>query len=129
MAEDRQELGSMQYTLRMRPLLKKKALFSDETEMFRSPMEAWPGDLVTIRFRTARNNADAVYLHHGGTRMELQWQETQGDFDYYAAQILLGKEPYAYIFEVVLGGMNCFYDRYGVTPTRYREAYLTSLDE
>ena len=121
MAEDRQELGSMQYTLRMRPLLKKKALFSDETEMFRSPMEAWPGDLVTIRFRTARNNADAVYLHHGGTRMELQWQETQGDFDYYAAQILLGKEPYAYIFEVVLGGMNCFYDRYGVTPTRSGE--------
>jgi DNA-binding transcriptional LysR family regulator len=33
----------------MRPLLKKNALYSDETEMFRTPMEVQPGDTVTIR--------------------------------------------------------------------------------
>ena len=117
MEDDRQNMGMMQYALQMRPLLRKKALFSDETEMFRIPMEPNPGDLVTIRFRTAKNNADMVSLIHEGVRMPMTWQECRDDFDYYGIQILLGKDIYSYTFEVRLGSTCCFYDRFGVSQT------------
>ena len=39
-------------------MLELEALFSDETEMFRIPMEADPDDSVMSRFRTAEGNAD-----------------------------------------------------------------------
>ena len=51
-----------QYIMQMRPILRKRALFSDGTEDYRSPAEPKAGELVTIRFRTARDNVDAVWL-------------------------------------------------------------------
>ena len=39
----------------------RQALFSDETEGFRIPAEPEEGDVVTLRFRTARNNIDHVF--------------------------------------------------------------------
>ena len=120
MADDRKNPDMLHYSIQMRPLLKTKALYSDETEMFRSPMEPKPGDLVTIRFRTAKNNADAVYLHHDGKQNALQLQETSDDFDYYGIQVLLGKTRYTYSFEVQLGSLNCYYDRLGASP-KYSE--------
>lgn len=118
MADDRHSPDMLHYSIQMRPLLKKKALYSDETEMFRSPMEPNPGDLVTIRFRTARNNADAVYLYHNGIRIPLQLEETSDDFDYYSVRVLVGKTKYTYSFEVRLGSLSCYYDRLGASPAR-----------
>lgn len=40
--------------------MEKAALFCDETAEYRCPEEPDPGDLVTLRFRTAKNNADHV---------------------------------------------------------------------
>lgn len=57
------ELNRIQlYIMQMRPILRKRALFSDGTEDYRSPAEPKAGELVTIRFRTARDNVDAVWL-------------------------------------------------------------------
>ena len=52
----------MQYILNMRPVFNKEALFSDGTEYYRTPAEPKAGDIVTIKFRTQRNNVDSVYL-------------------------------------------------------------------
>ena len=51
-----------QYVLQMRPMFKPNALFSDETANYVTPMEPDPGDIVTIRFRTWKDNVDKVYL-------------------------------------------------------------------
>lgn len=40
-----------------------EALFSDESSMFRVPEEPDAGDLLTIYFRTRKNDADEVELH------------------------------------------------------------------
>ena len=104
----------IEYALRMRPLLKKNALYSDETEMFQKPMEPQPGDLVTIRFRTARNNADAVYLHHGDARMRMHFQECRDGFDFFSIQIKIRDEIFSYYFEIVAGNNTCFYCKLGV---------------
>ena len=37
-------------------------LHSDETEFYHSPLEPKTGDLVTIRFRTAKDDVDEVVL-------------------------------------------------------------------
>ena len=38
-----------------------RALFADETSDYRRPEEPDEGDRVLIRFRTAKDNADAVF--------------------------------------------------------------------
>ena len=42
--------------------INKRALFSDETEDYRCPAEPDAGDEVLLRFRTAKGDADAVFL-------------------------------------------------------------------
>ena len=49
-----EQLGGA-YISSIKPILKKKALFSDTTENFVSPMQPTAYDLVTIRFRTGKN--------------------------------------------------------------------------
>jgi len=105
----------LNYTLNMRTLLKKDALFSDETEMFRSPMESDPGDVVTIRFRTAKNNADEVFLRHAADRLPLTPEFSRNGFDYYSIQVVVHEEPFDYFFEIRLGRIVCYYDKLGVT--------------
>ena len=88
------------YTFKMRALLNKRALYSDETEMFQSPCEPDPGDTVTVRFRTKRNNVDAVYYISGATRERMTLQESKNGFDYFAIDILVGHETVYYYFEI-----------------------------
>ena len=53
----------MIYVYQEKTLLNEAALFADETCYFRKPAEPEPGDLVTFRFRTGRDNVDKVVLH------------------------------------------------------------------
>ena len=45
-------LRVQEYINKMRPVFNKRALYSDETAQYRTPMESEPGDVVTVRFRT-----------------------------------------------------------------------------
>ena len=58
MGEDRrrEEDRMRDYVAKMRPVFRKRAVHSDETRFFRTPFEPKPGDDVTIRIRTYRNN-------------------------------------------------------------------------
>ena len=73
-----------QYIMQMRPILRKRALFSDGTEDYRSPAEPKAGELVTIRFRTARDNVDAVWLCTEQKKYFMEKTESEGLFDYYS---------------------------------------------
>ena len=66
-----QSLRAAKYILQMRPVFNGDALFSDETENYVSPMEPKPGDTVTIRFRTGRDNVDTVYLISGPLKKQM----------------------------------------------------------
>ena len=50
------------YMNSMRPVLNKKALFTDMTSTYVDPPEPNPYSLVTIRFRAGKNNIDRVYI-------------------------------------------------------------------
>lgn len=105
-----------QYIMQMRPILRKRALFSDGTEDYRSPSEPKPFDNVTIRFRTAKNNVDAVWMCSDHQRCHMRKTESDDVFDYYSTEISLTEETVHYYFEIVTGMLRCYFDRYGVSP-------------
>ncbi len=104
-----------EYAWRMQPFLNTDALFSDETELFRSPSEPNPGDEVTIRFRTARNNVHEIYFISGLTREKMQVERSENGFDYYAITVSVGSEPLHYYFEICQGRLSIFFNKLGVT--------------
>lgn len=112
------------YMMQMRPVLSKKALFSDGTKDYRSPAEPRENDKVTIRFRTKRDNVDMVWLCSREKKQRMKRTDTKWDFDYYSVEIQLGSEPFFYYFKVVTGILECYYDRYGVNDKPREEYYF-----
>ena len=112
------------YMMQMRPVLSKKALFSDGTKDYRSPAEPRENDKVTIRFRTKRDNVDMVWLCSREKKQRMKRTETKWDFDYYSVEIQLGSGPFFYYFKVVTGILECYYDRYGVNDKPREEYYF-----
>jgi alpha-glucosidase len=103
----------LEYMIKMRPLLKKSALFSDGTKDYREPTEPNPGDTVTVRFRTGKDDVDSVWLCIDDASLEMEKFETEGSFDYYRVQIKLAESAVSYYFKVISGAVECFYDRMG----------------
>ncbi len=101
------------YVLGMRPVFNKEALFSDGTDEYCSPSEPAAGDAVTIRFRTKKNNVDAVWLIVQENEIRMKRALSRGSFDYYEAELIMGIEPLVYYFKIIAGTITCFYNRNG----------------
>lgn len=95
----------------------KNALFSDTTEDFFSPSEPNPYSLVTIRFRTAHQNIDNVYLVNSGIRHHMILEQTEDDFDYYNCMMEMDEEEFSYYFEIHKDQYCCFFDTRGVVDS------------
>lgn len=103
------------YISQMRPVFNKQALFSDESRYYQSPFGAKPGDTVTVRFRTLKNNVDAVYFISGSRREEMKLESTENGFDYYSIDVAVGLDTIHYYFEIRSGKITCYYNKLGVT--------------
>lgn len=103
-----------EYVTNMRPAFNKRAVFSDETENYRTPFEPEPGDVVNVRIRTKKNNVDLVYLVYEDKKKVMDLADSRDGFDYYEANIPLGTETVRYYFEIYTGKLNCYYNRMGV---------------
>ncbi|MCF0134455.1 MAG: glycoside hydrolase family 13 protein [Blautia sp.] len=99
----------------MRPVLNKDALHSDETPYYRIPSEPKAGEEVTIRFRTQRNNVDAVYLVCDDRKQLMSVYKSANGFDYFEATLTMGNDVLRYYFEIKYGLVTCFYDFRGMT--------------
>ncbi len=111
----------MTYMMQMRPVLRKRALFSDGTADYVIPAEPEPGETVIIRFRAAVNNIDIVWLWSGEDRYVMRKTETEDGFDYFSASVTLGSGPFRYYFEVCTGMLHCYYNRKGVMVEHWNE--------
>lgn len=103
-----------QYIAGMRPVFNRKALFSDTTEDYVSPVEPNAYGEVTIRFRSAKNNIDRVFFVRKGEKHMMLKTESDEYFDYYSHTEQLDNEKLIYYFEVHVGKISCFYDTRGV---------------
>ena len=102
------------YIASMRPVFDRRGLFADTLADYVSPMEPEPNEQVTIRFRTAKNNVDRVFLMSQGKRYLMTKVEKDESFDYYAYTYQLGAEKFSYHFEVETGRISVVYDVRGL---------------
>ena len=96
----------------------RSALFADETEEFRQPVNIEPGDEVVFRFRTRENNVEHVYLNARSVRSELKKVRNENSFDYYETRVRMGDGLFRYFFEVISGEERVFYTKSGTTTIR-----------
>ena len=110
-----ESVRAARYVMDMLPVLNVDALFSDESAEYVRPMEPVPGDLVTIRLRTAKANVDEVWLISGNHRVRMEFEKTQGAFDFYAVRVAAGRDVLSWYFEVMSGAKRVFLSKYGIT--------------
>lgn len=102
------------YISGMRPIFNQIALFSDTTENYVMPSQPSPYDIVKIRFRTALNNVDRVFLVHNGQKYLMVKVESDESFDYYEYEQQLDNEKFTYYFQIELGYLTGYYDTRGL---------------
>ena len=95
--------------------MNKPALFCDGTEGYVYPPEPKESELVTFRFRTAKDDVDRVGLVTSADTYVMEKECTQGEFDYYTFETRLGEEPFRYCFEVQSGTEKYYYGRCGIS--------------
>ena len=109
----RQALKVLQNVYNTKTALNFGALFADGTDSYRHPAELKIGDSVTLRFRTGRNNVDAVYLVYNGERCNMQVESSDELFDYYAYTISEVTDDIDYYYMVLAGNVICYYNKLG----------------
>ena len=94
--------------------MKREALFCDGTGNYVSPAEPAVNEKVTLRFRTAANDVEHVFLLVNGEGYTLKKEKTFGEFDYYETEWTLGEERFQYSFMVQNGNEVLYYNQCGV---------------
>ena len=93
-----------------------EAIYSDETGQYVIPMEAKPGDRVTIRLRVAHGHAMEIYLLAQDAHYRMRPAQTGDRFDYYETQVQLGELAFSYCFSIRENEQEqCYFDKYGVS--------------
>lgn len=107
----------IRYIETMRPIFKKKALYSDTTGDYLSPTEPNAYDEVTIRFRAAKNNIDRVFFVHEDKKFFMEKESWDEEFDYYVHKHQLDDKILLYHFEFSCGKIKGIFDTRGVTQS------------
>lgn len=94
--------------------MNQEALFCDGTAGYVTPSEPKKNAMVSLRFRTAKDDAVRVCLVTDGGRYEMQKEDTIGGFDFYSIDWRLGEKPFRYCFEIQDREQVCYYNRCGV---------------
>lgn len=103
------------YAFQNKPAIRSDSLFCDGTRDYRIPAEPKVGDQVKLKFRTAKFNADTVYVICDGQRYQMVVGERDQRFDYYEVTIpALTEDRVDYYFEIVSGNAICYYNKLGV---------------
>jgi len=98
------------------------AVYSDETAQFVSNPEPELNETVTLRLRTAKDNANAAFVLSGGKRTSMSFERSDGVFDFYAVDIVI-KEKFRYCFLINYNGKDYFFNKAGIVIGGLDENY------
>lgn len=101
--------------------MNKHALFCDGTSDYVIPAEPGLHETVRLRFRTAKDDAEEVWLISGEEEVRMQKVSTRGLFDYYETKCQLGDVMFSYCFRIKSGDETLYYHRCGSScqPVEY----------
>ncbi len=94
-------------------MIKREALFSDETELFKFPYEPKSGDDVTLRIRTLKSDVIRCYVVIGGVRHIMNKHLTDETFDYYSFTFRCTDKPVSYHFALYDDVDRVYYNKLG----------------
>lgn len=95
--------------------MKREALFCDGTVNYVSPAEPSANEKIKLRFRTAANDVEHVFLVVDGKEYTLEKEKSSGLFDYYVTEWKLGEELFRYSFMVQSKEEVLYYNQCGVS--------------
>ncbi|MDD6211776.1 MAG: glycoside hydrolase family 13 protein [Clostridiales bacterium] len=101
----------------MKNNMNSKYYFTDETILFRQPVQPEIGDEIVLRFQAAKDDAVSVVLVWNGCRMVMNVSEERDCFRFFEARVRAGKEKASYYFEISEAGKTkglMYYDRRGL---------------
>ena len=104
-------------------MINRNALFTDETENFKTPYEPCAGDRVTLTFRALKNDVRKVYAIVNGRVRAMQKINTRPDgyFDLFTVSFKCGSKPVSYYFKIVDDDDEVFYNRLGCVLNNQEE--------
>lgn len=106
-------LRIFEYVFNTKSALNFGALFADGTEFYRCPPELAIGEAVTLKFRTAVDNVDEVYVVCNGEKCRMTIEHSDDLFDFYAYSVPEVTDDIDYYYEIVAGNVTCFYNKLG----------------
>ena len=103
-------------------MINRQALFTDETQDFKTPYEPETGDKVTLTFRTLVNDVLKVYaIINGKLRLMKKQRVKSESFDYYTLTFTCGEKPVSYYFKLIDDDDEVFYNRLGAVNNSQEE--------
>lgn len=102
-------------------MINRMALFSDETESYRTPYEPAAGDVVTITLRTLANDVTRAYTVINGIKKEMAKARTDGTFDYYSIKLTCTQDAVNYYFVVYDEDDKVCYNKLGWAENNHAE--------
>lgn len=110
-----------EYVYNTKVALNFGALFADGTEFYRTPAEIDIGGSVKLRFRTATDNVDEVYVVCSDVCYEMSIESSNSLFDYYVYTIPEVNDNIDYYYEVHAGNVVCYYNKLGTQKVLNRD--------
>jgi len=102
-------------------MINRKAIFSDETENFKTPYEPSAGDEVTIRIRTLNNDVLRVYAVISGVRHRMEKTGKLELFDIYSFTFVCPEKRVDYYFVLADDDDLVYYNRCGCAENNLKE--------
>ena len=99
-------------------MIKREAIFSDETQGYVNPSEPGAYDNISICIRVAKDDVDRVEILHGKNYSEatlLRKYHSDYYFDYYKIFTDISNVVFRYVFRISKGKETVYYDRVGVS--------------
>lgn len=90
------------------------AIYADGSSLYVSPQEPTGRDPVTLKLRTGRGNVLEALLRAGDASLPMAKLASEGEFDYYFAELAPSGAPTSYYFELRRKGFTLYYGRRGL---------------
>ena len=105
-------------------MINRKALFSDETSLFKTPYEPVAGDRVTLKFRTLKNDVSKVYAVINGVQRlmkKLPAGREISNFDFYSVTFKCPAKTVKYYFMAYDDDDAVAFNRFGCVENAQEE--------
>ncbi|WP_317854110.1 glycoside hydrolase family 13 protein [Chakrabartyella piscis] len=117
------------FALGSEPMFYKEALFSDESEFYRIPVEPTKEDSIFIRLRTGYKTISSAFLCTEKSERPMKVETHSGCFTYYMVELPPTDRNISYYFRVQTEDATLYYTKYGAFDFYSPEGWFTIVKD